>query len=125
MLLTDLHIVYIDALFVPSFALLKFDVVAAHLALPHSPIFSKRPVLEAITPLPLHPILRILILVPKLNRNLVVRKSKELLAQTVVVLALPFLCEECYNLVTALDEVRADAPYAIGRICFSYGGWIS
>jgi hypothetical protein len=47
------------------------DVVAAHLPLAHLSVLSKGPVFKAVAAFPLHPIMRVLELVPKLDSNFV------------------------------------------------------
>jgi hypothetical protein len=86
------------------------DIVTAHLTLAHLAVFRKRPVLETVTPLPLHAIVGILIFIPdsmscgtgrsryldlpKLDGNLVICKGEQLFPQTVALLFLPFLGQE-------------------------------
>lgn len=45
---------------------IDLDIITAHLTLAHLAIFRERPILETVTPLPLHPIVGVLILIPEL-----------------------------------------------------------
>ena len=58
----------------------------------------------------------ILILIPKLDRNSILREGEELLAQLVVRLPLPLRSQEGNDFGGAFDERRAIAPDAIGCI---------
>lgn len=104
MALADSHLVHVNSLNEPSLILLKLDIIAAHLALPHSSILCERPIFKTITSLPLQTILRILVLIPKLYGNLVGCEGEQLLAQAVVLFASPLLCEELFDLGTPFDE---------------------
>lgn len=72
----------------------NLDIIAAHVPLPHFAVLGEGPVLQAVAPLPLHAVMRILELIPELYSNLVVGKSEEFLAQPVVFLLLPLLGQE-------------------------------
>jgi hypothetical protein len=73
----------------------KQQVIPAHHPLAHLARFPFiRPILEAVAALPAHPIFCVLILVPELHRNAVIRESKELFAESVTVFTLPFGCQE-------------------------------
>lgn len=76
---------------------LNFDVVAAHLSLAHLSIIGERPVLKTIASLPLHLIMRILVLIPKLHSNFFVSECEELLPQLITLLPLPLLSEESFD----------------------------
>jgi hypothetical protein len=52
------------------------------------------PTLETAESLPLHAAMRILILIPKLDDDIIVGRSEELLSRTVVILSRPFLGKE-------------------------------
>lgn len=121
MLLANGHLVHIYSLGEPPLTLGQLDIVTTHLPLPHSSILRKRPVLEAIAALPLHTIFCILVLIPKLDRDLVCREREELFAQTIISLPLPFLCEKVYDLVVALNKAGSVPPDAILGICFGNG----
>lgn len=118
---TDRHLVHIHSFYEPPLALCQLDIVTTHLSLPHSSILRKRPIFETIAALPLHTILHVLILVPKLDRDLVCCECEELFAQTVVLLPLPFLCEKVYDLVVALDKTGSVPPDAVFGIGFGDG----
>lgn len=89
MLLRDVHSVHINTILEPPPFFGNLEVVTTHLPLSHPAILSKRPVLEAITSLPLHLIVRVLVLVPELNSDLVILESEQLFAELVVLLFLP------------------------------------
>lgn len=95
MFLTDWDSIYINSVNKPAPLTVPVraeeQVIAAHHALAHLPRLTiKGPILQAIAPLPSHSIIRILILIPKLDRDPIIPESEQLLAQTIVVLALPF-----------------------------------
>jgi len=70
MLLPNHHPIHIlHILRKPPLALLNQHIIPTHLPLPHPPILRKRPILQPITPLPLHSIFRVLILIPIPPRN--------------------------------------------------------
>ena len=66
-----------------------------------------------ITALPLHPIMRILVLIPELHGDLVIGEGEELFAQLVVVLFAPLPDQEVDDLFAAVDEPVAVAPDAV------------
>ena len=82
----------------------NLHIITTHLPLPHPAVLRERPVLETITPLPLQPIMRIAILIPKLDRNLIVGEGEELLAQLVALFLLPFLGQEVLDFSVAAQE---------------------
>jgi len=100
----------------PPLTVLQNDIVPAHLPLPHSPVLGEGPVFKAIASLPLQAVTGILILVPKLHGDLVVRESEQLLAQPVVLFLGPFGRQERHDLLAALDEVVAIAPDRVWRV---------
>jgi len=104
--------------------LLDLNIVTTHLSLAHLPILCKRPILETITPLPLHPIMRILILVPELDRDLILREREQLLAKSVVLLFLPFLGQKVFDCGGPGKEGVAVSPDAVGGVCLSDGFWV-
>lgn len=68
MLLGYLDRVDVHSVLEPSLVHSNLDVIAAHLPLPHTAVFREGPVLEAITALPLHLVVAILILVLSASR---------------------------------------------------------
>jgi hypothetical protein len=94
------------------------DIITAHLPLPHPAILRKRPILETVAALPLHTIMRVLVLVPELDSNLVFGERKQLLAKTVALLPLPFLGQEFLNPYRTGEERRPVSPDAVRRIRF-------
>ena len=82
MLLRDINSIDIDPILEPALFGRDLNIIPAHLPLPHPAILRKRPVLEAITTLPLHFIMAVLVLIPELDSDLVVPESEQLLAQT-------------------------------------------
>lgn len=71
----------------------NLDIIPTHLPLPHLSILSKRPIFEAVAALPLHPVVCILELVPKLNGDSIVCKCEELLPQAIRFFFFPLLGE--------------------------------
>lgn len=69
--------------------------------------------------------MRILILVPELDSDLVVRETKKLFSKLIVMLLLPLLGEELNNLIGSLDEVITISPGGVGCVYFCYVFWIS
>lgn len=82
----------------------NLDVIPAHLALAHLSILRECPILETVTPFPLHAIVSILVFIPKLDSDLVVCKSEELLSQAIITLLLPLLSEELLDGGSSDDE---------------------
>lgn len=91
MRLGDLNLIYIYALPEPPLLLRNLNIIAAHLSLAHSPIFRERPILEAIATLPLHGVIRVLVLVPELHGDFAVREGEQLFPQLIAVLSIPLL----------------------------------
>jgi hypothetical protein len=120
MRLVDMHSVHIHPIDKPPLLLRDLDIIPTHLSLPHPPVSRKSPVLKPVASLPLRSIRAILILVPKLHGNLVVRESEELFAQAVGLLFRPLGCQEVLDGGGALQEVRAVAPDAVGGVGFGY-----
>jgi len=81
MLLLDINSIDINSILKPALSSLDLNIIPTHLPFPHPAILSKRPVLEAITPLPLHPIVFVLVLIPELDSDFIVHESEQLLAQ--------------------------------------------
>ena len=71
-LFRDLDFINIHALLEPPLILGDLDIIPTHLPLPHTPILCKRPILQSITAFPLHLFMRVLILIPELDGDLVV-----------------------------------------------------
>lgn len=118
MLLADINSININTILEPPLALLNQHIIPAHHPLPHPPIGRKSPILEPITALPAHTVMCILVLIPELHSNLVVRKRKQLLAQAVVLLFPPLLGQEFDYGVCAGQEAVAVAPDGVGCVGF-------
>lgn len=120
MLRTNLHRIHIHALFEPALLGRNLHVVPAHLPLRVPPVGRKRPVLEPVAPLPLHPVVGVLVLVPELHRDLVAAflKAEQFFPQAVVVLLAPFLGQEVDDGRGAGEEAVAVAPDAVFRVRF-------
>lgn len=101
------------------------DIVTAHLTLPHLSIFGERPVLESVATLPLHPVVRVLELIPELDGNLVACEGEQLLAQSIVLLLLPLLCEELFDCSGANNEGCPVPPDAVRCIGLGDDLWVS
>lgn len=121
MRLVDMHSVHIHPIDKPPLLLRDLDIIPTHLSLPHPPVSRKSPVLKPVASLPLHSIRAILILIPELHGNLVVRESEELFAQAVGLLLHPLGCQEVLDSGGSLQEVGAVAPDAVGGVGFGYG----
>lgn len=121
MRLVDMHSVHIHPIDKPPLLLRDLDIIPTHLSLPHPPVSRKSPVLKPVASLPLHSIRAILILIPELHGNLVVRESEELFAQAVGLLLRPLGCQEVLDSGGSLQEVGAVAPDAVGGVGFGYG----
>ena len=81
MLLRDIDSIDIDSILEPALFGRDLNIIPTHLPLTHPAILCKCPVLEAITTLPLRSIMLVLVLIPELDCDLVVRESEQLLAQ--------------------------------------------
>lgn len=125
MLLPNLHSININPVPKPPPLLPNLNIIPTHLPFPHPPILSKSPVLKPIAALPLHPIVGILVLVPELDGNFVVRESEKFLAQAVGFFFFPLRGKEGDYGVCALEEVGAVAPDGVGGVGFGDGGGIS
>jgi len=101
MLLRDIDNIDIDSILEPALFGRDLNIVPAHLPLPHPTILCKRPVLEAITTLPLHFIMAVLVLIPELDSDFVVLESEQLFAQA----AQKWYQHQCIRL---LEESRTD-----------------
>jgi len=125
MLLTNLHTIDINPFHEPPLTLLNQNIIRRILPFPHAPISSKRPILKTVGSLPLQPVTRILVLVPKLHSDLVVSEGEQFFSQDIVMFFLPFLREEFYDCIGALQESVPVSPYTVFCVCFGYGYWIS
>lgn len=124
MLLANRDRVHVDTIHKPAALAIAVrsnqQVIATHHALAHlARVASKGPVLQSVAPLPLHPVLGILELVPELHGDAIVVEGKKLLAQTVVTLALPLGCEESNDGLGAGEERSAITPDAGRSIALS------
>lgn len=95
MFLTDRDSIYINSINKPAPLTIPVraekQIIDAHHTLAHFPRLTiKGLILQAIASLPSHSIIRILILIPRLDRDPIIPEREQLLAETVVVLALPF-----------------------------------
>ena len=118
MFLPNGHVVNRDPVHEPPVTIIDFNVVTAHLSLPHPTIGIKRPVFEAIAAFPLQAIIGVTILVPELYGDLVVLPREEFLAKSIVAFSSPFLLEKGYDLVVAADEAVPVTPDAVLGVCF-------
>lgn len=80
MLLRNIDSIDIDAILEPALFGRDLNIISAHLPLSHPTILCKRPILQAITTLPLHSVMAVLVLIPELDSDLVVLESEQLLA---------------------------------------------
>lgn len=69
--------------------------------------------------------MRVLVLVPELDGDLVVVEGKKLFAQPIAALFSPFLREEIDDGIGAREEGAAIAPDGVGSVCFCDGYGIS
>jgi len=117
--LRNRHLIDIDTIDEPSLLFLDLYIVSAHLPLPHTAIWRKCPVLESVTPLPLHAVRAVLEFIPELHRDAVLRKCEQLLAQLVIMLAAPLFGQELLDGIVALQEACSVAPDAVLSVCWS------
>lgn len=103
----------------------KHHVIPRHHPLPHFTFTIKRPILQPITPLPFHPILCILILVPELHGDAVIGEREQLFAETVGMLLLPFLSQKFDYGVGSCEEGSTVAPDAVRGVSCCYFGGVS
>lgn len=123
-LIVNIHAIHepssLDAFFRHSNTVTVFskqDIVSAHVSFSHLPSFTiESPILQTITPLPLHAVILVLIFIPELHSDFVVGKGEKLLAETIRLLLLPLLGQELDDLFSAAEEVIAVAPNAVGRV---------
>ena len=95
MLFPDPNILHINTIYKPSSIAIpirtKKNIIPTHHPLTHLPgLTIKSPVLEAIAPLPAHPIISILILVPELDSDAIIGEGEEFFAKSIAVLTVPF-----------------------------------
>jgi len=100
----NIHFIHIDTVCEPPSFLTNLYIIPAHLPLPHLAILSERPVFQPIASFPLVAIVGILVLVPKLDSDLVVCEGKQLFTETVVLFLLPFLRQELFNGLSSTEE---------------------
>lgn len=124
MLLRDVDSIHVHPILEPTLFLRDLDIIAAHLPLPHSTILREGPVFEPVASLPLHPIVLVLVLVPKLHCNPVVCKSEKLLAQTIRLLFLPLGGQEIDDGLGAGQEKISVTPDGVIGVCFGNDGGI-
>ena len=89
MFLGYVYSIDIDTILEPPLSFADLEIIATHLPFPHAAVLSKRPIFQAITALPLHLIVRVLILIPELHGDLVVLEGEQLFAELVILLLLP------------------------------------
>jgi len=94
------------------------DIITTHHSLAHLATVRGiiSPILQPIASLPLHSIVRILILVPKLHGDLVVGEGEDLFAELVGLLLLPLGGQEGVDGGGALGEDAAVAPDGVGCV---------
>jgi hypothetical protein len=68
--------------------------------------------------------MRILILIPELDRNFVIGEREQLLAKSVVLLLLPFLGQEVFDCGGSGKEGVAVSPNAVGGVRLSDDFWV-
>jgi hypothetical protein len=116
MSLRNWHLIHIHTLLEPPILLLQLDIVPTHLTLPHYTILTKRPILKAITSLPFHAIVGILILIPELYCNFVVGEREQFLTQPIILFFLPFGGQECDNFIMTTDEFVTVTPDTVSCV---------
>src|SRR5262249_38017584 len=97
-----------------ALALLDRHIVDARDAQAHEALLVELPVLVAIAAEPVTAV--VVPLVSEAHRDAVVAKGPELLDQPVVELAVPLPPEERLDRLASLQELRAIAPAAVGRV---------
>ena len=121
MFLTDRDIVYIHSIDKPAPLTISVraekQIIPTHHALAHLPrLMIESPIFQTIASLPSHAIIRILILIPELNRDPIVPESEQLLAQSIVTFALPFCRQKFDNGVCPREEAGTVTPDASWRV---------
>lgn len=94
------------------------EVVDAGVAFLHEAIFVKFPVLISVSAVPLTA--GVAIFVFEADGNTVVSESPELFFQFVAKFFLPFAGEKFHDLLTAVEEFGAIAPFGIDRVSQGY-----
>jgi hypothetical protein len=123
--LTDLYGVDIHPVGKPPITCLKQYIISTHHPLHHLTVRSERPIFQAVTTLPLHSVISVLVFIPELDGNLIILKGKEFFTETVVLLFSPFLGQEADDFLGSEDEFLAVTPDAVGRVDFGNFFWIS
>lgn len=126
--LSQLNAVNIHPVREPPPFLPNDDIIPAHRPLLHPPVRGKSPVLDAVAPLPHHPLPRIPVLVPELHRDPVrfgPGQRKQLLAQPVVLFPPPFRRQKGFYLGAAAQEGRAVAPEGGAGVGLAYQGRVA
>src|ERR1700712_4860473 len=98
----------------PPLALCDADVVDRGLAPAHQAVAVELPVLVAVGAPPLAALVMPLVL--EAHRDVIAAEGPEILAQDVLVLALPLAQEEGMDLGAAAQELIAIAPLRVGRV---------
>lgn len=120
---SDVHSIHIFYPFMePSLSLSDLHIIPAHHPFLHTPILCKRPILQPIAPLPLHPIFGVLILIPELDGDFVSGEGEQFFSETIRLLTLPFGSKERYDGFSAGEEGGAVAPNTTWCVSRSDGG---
>ena len=90
------------------------SVVDAGDAQPHQPVLVEFPVLVAVAAEPVAAV--VVPFIGEAHGDAVVAERPDFLDQAVVELAAPFARQECFDRLAALEELRAVAPAAVGRV---------
>lgn len=88
------------------------------MAFAHLAVFCKSPIFKAVTALPFHVVMRILILVPELDRDFIFGEGEELLAEAVALLLLPFLGQKFLDRGSTGNERGTISPDAVRGVRF-------
>src|SRR5260221_10735615 len=98
------------------FAVVRFDwkIVDAGDAPAHQPMLVELPVLVAIAAEPV--IAVVMPFISEAHSDAVLAKGPEFLDESVIEFAVPFARQKRFDGATALDEFRAIAPAAVGRV---------
>lgn len=94
------------------------DIIAAHLPLPHPTIFGESPVFQAVTTLPLHAVVFVLVLIPELHGDTVSREGEKLFTQAIRLLLIPLLGQKVDDGLGPSEELVAVAPDAVFGVRF-------
>jgi hypothetical protein len=118
MLLRNIHGIDIHTILEPALLFRKFDIIPTHLPLAHPTILRERPVFETIASLPFHSVVLVLVLIPELDRYLIVRESEQLFTQAIRFLLLPFGGQEVDDGLRTDDELVTITPDGVVRVRF-------